>query len=239
MTELKKLAKKIIPKSLRRLLFIQNRQFIFSRAMNRLLRDPHCLTGHGDVLYDLSYGWGNKLWSASDEYVLACAKHAWNCNRPILECGSGLTTLILGAITQNMGLTVWTLEHNERWAQRIKNYLRCYQIRSVHVILNPLRDYGSYSWYDPPLEKMPDAFGLVVCDGPPYNTPGGRYGLLPVMGDRLPAGATILLDDAGRAAEQSIADRWADELGTTATTHGTNSNRRYISVTIPEEPPKD
>ena len=40
--------------------------------MNRLLRDPHCLTGHGDVLYDLSYGWGNKLWSASDEYVGLC-----------------------------------------------------------------------------------------------------------------------------------------------------------------------
>ena len=236
MSDIKKLAKLLLPESLRRLLFVRERRIVFRRSMNRLLSDPHCLTDQKDVLSDLRYGWGNKLWSASDEYVLACAKHALDCNRAILECGSGLTTLILGAIAQNMGLTVWTLEHNERWAQRIKNYLRDYQIRSVNVMVNPLRDYGPYYWYDPLLEKLPDEFGLVVCDGPPYDTPGGRYGLLPVIGDRLTAGTTILLDDAGRSTEQNIANQWADELGTAANTLGTKSHRRYISITIPEKP---
>ena len=234
MTELKKLTKLLLPESLRRLLFVRERRIVFRRAMLSLLRDPHCLDDRDDIISDLSYCWGNKLWSASDEYVLACAKHALHCKKPILECGSGLTTLVLGAIAQNMDLTVWTLEHNERWAKRIKNYLCLYRIRSVNILLNPLRDYGAYSWYDLPMEKLPDAFDLVVCDGPPYDTPGGRYGLLPVMRDRLPAGTTILLDDAGRVTEQNVADRWAEALGTTTTILGIKNRRRYVRITIPE-----
>jgi len=234
MTALKKLARTVLPKPLRQLLCVQNRQFVFRRAMDQLLRDPRCLNDDDDVLTALSYGWGNTFWSASDEYVLACALHAWASDGPILECGSGLTTLVLGAIAQKMGRTVWTLEHTERWARRVRRYLRHYRIRSVRVMLQPLRDYGPYCWYAPQLDKMPEAFGLVVCDGPPHHTPGGRYGFLPVMSDRLPAGATILLDDAGRAPERTIAARWADELGTTFTALGTRNRDRYIRITVPE-----
>jgi hypothetical protein len=60
---------------------------------------------------------------------------------------------------------------------------------------------------------MPKQFSLVICDGPPGSTKGGRYGLLPVMGDRLPPGSTILLDDAGRADEAKLIKRWESEAG--------------------------
>jgi hypothetical protein len=232
MTVLKKLTKAVLPKPLRRLFYMWDRQFVFRSAMGRLLRDPHCLNDN-DVLSSLSYGWGNSFWSACDEYILACAQHAWTCDGPILECGSGLTTIVLGAIAHKTGQTVWTLEHNERWAQRVRNVLFRYRIRSVRVMVHPLRDYGPYSWYVLPLEEMPKSFSLVVCDGPPHNTPGGRYGLLPVMGDRFVPGATILLDDAGRTPEQNIAARWAEELGTTVTTHGSKNRQRYVQITIP------
>ena len=75
----------------------------------------------------------------------------------------------------------------------------------------PLVGYGEFVWYDPPLAQMPDEFSLVICDGPPGTTKGGRYGLLPVLGDRLRAGATILLDDAGRPAEAELIRRWENE----------------------------
>ena len=76
----------------------------------------------------------------------------------------------------------------------------------------PLVEYGEFVWYDPPLAQMPDEFSLVICDGPPGTTKGGRYGLLPVLGDRLRAGATILLDDAGRPAEAELIRRWENEV---------------------------
>lgn len=67
---------------------------------------------------------------------------------------------------------------------------------------------------------LPARFSLVLCDGPPGNTPGGRYGLLPVLGHRLSPSVVILLDDAGRPDERAIADRWTAELGGTMTIEG-------------------
>lgn len=59
---------------------------------------------------------------------------------------------------------------------------------------------------------MPNRFGLVVCYGPPGDTPGGRYGMLPVMRARLDRRCVILLDDVQRPAEREVAGRWAQEL---------------------------
>lgn len=73
---------------------------------------------------------------------------------------------------------------------------------------SPLKDYGDFCWYDAPLESMPDSFSLVICDGPPGATKGGRYGLVPFMRDRLRSGCVILLDDAEREEERTIAARW-------------------------------
>jgi hypothetical protein len=58
---------------------------------------------------------------------------------------------------------------------------------------------------------MPLEFRLVICDGPPGATAGGRYGLLPVLGERLAAEATILLDDSDREGEAEVLQRWMAE----------------------------
>ena len=63
---------------------------------------------------------------------------------------------------------------------------------------------------------MPRSFSLVICDGPPSRTLGGRYGLVPVMRTRLKAGCVILLDDAEREHERQIARLWQTELGAKA-----------------------
>ena len=56
-----------------------------------------------------------------------------------------------------------------------------------------------------------EPYPLAACDGPPGKTLGGRYGLLPVLGDRLPAGSVILLDDATRSGEAEVLRRWTTE----------------------------
>src|SRR5207247_10369806 len=62
------------------------------------------------------------------------------------------------------------------------------------------------------LALMSDESRRVVCDGPPAGTRGGRFGLLSVIGDRLPAGAVILLDDADRDTEQHTLRRWMRDV---------------------------
>lgn len=156
-----------MPAASRRFLRIRHRDFVFGRAMNRFLRNPEAALASGSrVVPDLIYGWGSD-WSALDEYLTACVSHALICNGPILECGSGLTTILVGAIAKKRNNTMWSLEHLPEWAERVNKYTRKYDIDSVHISVRPLKDYRDFTWYDPPLDSMPDSFALVICDGPP------------------------------------------------------------------------
>lgn len=191
--------------------------------------------GH-PVLRGLIYGWGNDAWSALDEYLAACILHASAARGPILECGSGLTTLLIGAVAKKRGEGHWALEHAPEWATRVGTYLKRYGIDSVTLCTAPLKDYGTFSWYDPPLASMPDSFSLVVCDGPPASTPGGRSGLVPVMRKRLKPGSVLLLDDANREDELALGRRWDAELGATSQVLG--EKKLYIEMIVTGKAPK-
>ncbi|MFG0251393.1 MAG: class I SAM-dependent methyltransferase [Phycisphaerales bacterium JB038] len=216
MSALKQIARTIVPENIRRPLREWHRARVFRRAMRDYLADPSvALSDGGGLLRRLVYGWGNETFSALGEYLVACLREALQGEGPILECGSGLSTILVGIVAQRTGRQLWTLEHHEGWGERVRAALAVQGVDAVEVCIAPLRAYTEeYSWYDPPLERMPNDFGLVICDGPPGDTPGGRYGMLPVMRERLAPGCTILLDDAWREYERDIAQRWADELGT-------------------------
>lgn len=183
------------------------------------------------TIHNLMYGWGDNSWSAKEEFIQATIDAARQVEGPILECGSGLTTLLLGLITAQTGSAVWTLEHNPSWAKKVQNALAHYEIHGVNVCAAPLRDYQSYAWYAAPKEQMPTDFALVICDGPPGSTLGGRYGLLPQMRAHLRLGCIVLLDDAARPGEQQVLKRWAQELGSTYTMVG--SAKPFARLVVP------
>jgi hypothetical protein len=189
-------------------------QRLFSRALKKFLNSPEdSLDPDKGILTDLILGWNNINYSAHDEYLRSCIYNSLKLNKsPILECGSGLTTILVGITLGRTGNTLWSLENSETWGERVRNILKKFNISSVNLNVKPLKDYGGYYWYDPPLDSMPDKFGLVICDGPPGNTIGGRYGLIPVMRARLTKGTLILLDDASRPDEQRITESWKQAL---------------------------
>jgi hypothetical protein len=231
-----KMGKAALPPRLRSYLRARHRDLVFRWAMRRLLKDPEAAIAPGStVLQDLVYGWGNDFWSALEEYLAACVQEAMAADGPILECGSGLTSIVAGAVAQRVGNTMWSLEHNLDWSRRVQERLTRYRIDAVRLITAPLRDYPDFTWYDAPLDRMPDRFSLVVCDGPPGMTRGGRYGLAPVMGDRLEPGCVILLDDAVRREEREIAERWEAELGGSYEVLG--DKKPYIRMTVLHELP--
>lgn len=209
----------------------QDRKRVFRKTMKFFGEDPLGSIGNPAIMQGLIYGWGNEMWSALDEYLVVIIKKIQETEGPILECGSGLSTFIMGAIAQKLGREIWALENSPEWAERLSTQLEKYNINSVHLCLDPLKNYGEYDWYQPPLEKMPGEFPLIICDGPPGSTHGGRYGLLPVMREKIKPGAIILLDDGEREEEKNIAQRWAEDLNTEWSLHG--EKKPYIFLQVP------
>lgn len=205
--------KKYIPVPVKRYLRDQHRRSVLTRSLNRIrgASDPAALVR--EIAPDLVYGWSNEGYSALDEYLVALMSAALTVKGPILECGSGLSTLLLGLAAERTGNRVWSLEHNPQWAAQLNSTLARHGIESVEVVQRPLVPFGSFAWYGVDKAQMPKDFGLVICDGPPGDTNGGRYGLLPQMRDHLQPGCVILADDAQRDEELAMVKRWSTELG--------------------------
>ena len=155
-------------------------------------------------------GWHNEGFSADTAYLLAVAQYAIKTKENILECGSGASTLLLAAIAERSGVQVHSLEHMLEWREKVCAALDKHSLKA-EVHLAPLKTENDFSWYKVPGD-LPSRFGLVICDGPPDATTGGRYGLLPCVGNRL-EGSTILMDDAERPGEQRVLHRWRNEFG--------------------------
>lgn len=188
--------------------------FVFTRATQDVVKDPvHRLTKDRPVLDRLMYGWHNEAWSADRSYLLACIDYAISSPGPILECRSGLSTLLIGAIAQSLGKRHLAIEHSPAWLARVRRSLVKYSIDSVEMCLAPIRRYSDFDWYDIPPGNMPHDVTLVICDGPPGKTFGGRLGLLPVMEGFLASECVILLDDAHRRAEKDVVATWRTEHG--------------------------
>ncbi|MBV8857714.1 MAG: class I SAM-dependent methyltransferase [Acidobacteria bacterium] len=185
------------------------------RAVRKVAALPEGEAPSRELLAELLTGWSNDGFAADLDYLEEVARRAGRVEGHVLECGSGLTTLLVGLLAGRRGFETWSLEHHPEWHARVGAALAEHNVPRARLALAPLKSYGEFSWYDPPLAEMPDAFQLVVCDGPPWTTPGGRYGLLPVMHGRLPEGALVLLDDANRPEEQEALQRWSDEYGVT------------------------
>lgn len=223
--------KALVPKKLRQLLRKTHRHYVFDRAMQSFIKSPRLsISDNNQILNALIYGWGNEAWSALDEYLKACISHAYDSKGAVLECGSGLSTLLVGVVAQHQGQQHWVLEHTPQWAVKVEAALKKYQIKSVKICVNKLKDYVEYDWYETTPDMLEQSFDLVLCDGPPGTTKGGRYGLVPQMKLQLNPNAVILLDDAGREDELKIANRWKTELGASLQLLGTK--KPYMKIVL-------
>jgi hypothetical protein len=159
-----------------------------------------------DLLERLRAAWGNQRWSAESPYLAEVARQAAEAEGPIVECGSGLTTLILAAYARP-GVEVWSLEDNRFFRQRVSKAARAQGITHAHVLHTPIVEYPDFQWYDIP-PYLPDDIALVVCDGPPASGTGGRVGAMYVLASRLGRRFRLLLDDAVQ--ERTTLLRWQE-----------------------------
>jgi hypothetical protein len=208
-----------------------DRSEMLERAVNRLAR-AHAPRTFSVLWTDAIFGWGNERWTAEAPYLSEVIRAAEKSRSSILECGSGLTTLMMGAIATRRGIQLHALEHNPEWHARVTEAVAAFGLTNVTVHLAPLKDYGTFDWYDVSLEALPSDFSLIVCDGPPGVTRGGRSGMLPIMRAKLAKTFSILIDDTNRDGEGQLARQWENEL---SAAHGGHAKGRGFAKLVVRE----
>lgn len=183
------------------------------------------------ILQKLIEGWGNEGFSAEYEYLQKIIELARTADAPVVECGSGLSTILIGLELQRRNQILFSLEHHSDWAGRVRREVANARLKNVKLCEVPLCSFGAYSWYDLSQTPLPDQFAFVICDGPPGDTPGHRYGLLPILEPKLRTGCVIVLDDYQRAEERAVAARWVEEYGLGISDGG--FDKPYALLTVP------
>jgi predicted O-methyltransferase YrrM len=158
-------------------------------------------------------GWENEAWSADVPLLAAMLDWLPKTSGTILECGSGLSTLVMGTVARVSGRRVFSLEHDPHWAARLERSVPQAMRDSIDLCVTPICNHGAFDWYSVAGVRLPNDIGFVLCDGPPGGTRGGRYGLGPILMSLLAPGCIVLLDDTRRFSEQQIMNEWCAQFG--------------------------
>lgn len=166
----------------------------------------------------LRRAWGNEAWSGNPLYLRAVIEQTAVAADAIVECGSGLSTIIAGAVGAARGTVVWSLEQDADWRAVVADRVAKLGLAdNIRVLYAPLRPYTDYVWYDLEGTNLPTEFGLALCDGP--SVPDGphkaksRYGLIPVLHARASLPKVVLVDDIVEPRVQRFVQAWATEFG--------------------------
>lgn len=162
----------------------------------------------GDYNEVFRYG-GNNY--AADAGVLALVTGlARKCRGPIIEAGSGLSSVLMGAVSQDK---VYSLEHLPHYAAQTFAWCEEAGVDNVGICHAPLKDF----WYDLAAFELPRKFALGFCDGPP-RLYGTRMRFFDALGPRCSA---IVVDDLNTDhAFASAVHQWAAQHGRTVTMFG-------------------
>ena len=148
----------------------------------------------------------------SRAYLRYMAMKAARTEGDVLECGSGLSTLLLAVTAARRNLQVHTFEHHAPSAQNLRELVERYSLRNVKIHDTPIVSYGDFDWYQFDTAPLSPGFQLVVCDGPARHlTDSGRYGLFPCMRERLNPHAKVIMDDSLHKIDRHVILKWRRE----------------------------
>src|SRR3989442_245782 len=176
------IARRAIPAPLRRAARAALQELRLRVALRRLHRLPVGTAPSAGVVRALQRAWGNEGFAAKDAYPAEVIRHAMRAQGPILECGSGLTTILLTALAGRRGIPVWSLEHMSEWHTRVAKIIDRLGVPAVRAGCAPPPPYGEDDWDSPPVPGIAQDLPLVICGRPPGADPWG--GVRPLSRNR-------------------------------------------------------
>lgn len=134
---------------------------------------------------NLVRAWGNNFAVPAEE-LMTIIMLARDNEGPVLEAGSGLTSLVLAAIGETKDFNVWSLEHDEIWFEKVAKFKERLGLERLNLVYSRIVD----GWYS---AKSEGGHTMVLCDGPPRKL-GDRTKLLEK--DWFAPGCKMIVDDA-------------------------------------------
>ncbi|MBK8852995.1 MAG: hypothetical protein IPN10_02570 [Saprospiraceae bacterium] len=192
---LREIIRKVVPASLRRKVLTLYWDWLFEKSIKKFKTLKEFTGADERLLRELITGWGNQGYSALTGYTRAFISRGVDNRGDVLDCGSGLSTLLLGIIGDRYGFNVISLEENPQWAEKVRFWLHKLDIKSVNIEVKKGKQYDGYYWYAPSEAVKARKYRLVLLDGPTDHGNNARYGLFPVMIPSFIRGCVILADD--------------------------------------------
>lgn len=186
------------------------RQHGFDRAAQQLVAGSS-IAATERLAAQLFAHWGDPLQPADERFLRSVLAEARAADGAILQCGSTLSTLILGSICdhdEQPKKQLWCLEADPHWANMMRSWLTEYQINSAHVIHSPARLFKNYVWYSLDPERLAAAYHLVICDGNRAST-RGAVATVHRIADRLAQRFVILIRNVSSSADLQALVDWS------------------------------
>jgi hypothetical protein len=220
----------VIPVKIRKQLLTFHQSLLWKKSFNNFQKaiDKGEIPSK-QVIKKLIYSWGNQGFSAQTDYLETCIKYTLSTKGNIIECGSGLSTLVIGYIAKVQNRKMISFEHIDVWAKRVQENSDNFNLVNNTIYVRKLKNYGDFDWYDISNIDL-STYDLAICDAPPSNTKGGRRGFIHLFKERLVKNAIILVDDTIREDEQQMIEEWKKILDIEVNFYGTFDPHAVIRI---------
>lgn len=144
-------------------------------------------------------------YGALEDILAVCVAMARKAKGPIIETGSGITTILMAVANQDQ--TVYCLEHDPVYAEKLRQMAREVGLKNIGLCVCPIKN----GWYDLKGMNLPYSFALGLNDGPP-RTDGSRMGFFDAFGSKVD---NVIADDADDPSYREALEKWAKKEGKT------------------------
>jgi hypothetical protein len=186
------------------------RQHGFDRTAKQLVEGASS-AATDRLVADLYAYWGDPLSQSDERFLRSALSEAQQADGAILQCGTSLGTLLLGAICDqddNKTKQLWCLESDRHWSNLMRSWLTEYKICSAHIIHSRSRIFGDYVWYSLDPQRLAKKYALIICDGA-RATAQGVIGTLSRLDKRLNDRFVILARNVGTTTDLKVLAAWA------------------------------
>lgn len=144
----------------------------------------------------LCQAWNNE-WATPEAVLIALSMIARETRGNILECGSGLSTLIIAASTDKQ---IDVLEHDREYFDNTEKYIKMCGLDNVNLRFCNIKD----RWYESGLNG--EKYSMVYVDGPPRDI--GRDSFAVKTQHNLSKDCVVVADDC----DSRLIDIWRKTL---------------------------